>query len=100
MGCVSVFKDSYGTCVLGFEKNLGVISVLPSELWGILIALETGWTHGFLKFYLDSDSRVTVMLVKNDCDASHSYYNIVARICMLCDKECNIYIGHTWLTCK
>lgn len=48
-GCGGVFRDSSGTWLCGFARNLGSTSVVFAELWGVFTALSIAWDRNIPK---------------------------------------------------
>ncbi|KAL4386745.1 hypothetical protein GQ457_09G012620 [Hibiscus cannabinus] len=64
--CGGVFRDHMGEWILGFSKFIGVCSVVDAELWGVLVGLESAWSHGFRKIIIETDSLDVCRLLRSD----------------------------------
>jgi ribonuclease HI len=65
-GCGDVLRGEHGEWLCGFSKYLGSCSVYISELWGVLLGLESAWTCGFKRVELQMDSKGKYPQFKKD----------------------------------
>ncbi|KAL4282284.1 hypothetical protein GQ457_03G032640 [Hibiscus cannabinus] len=59
-----VFRNHTGSWILGFQKQIGIVSILQTELWAIFIGLQIAWEQNFLFVTVQSDSMEAVNLLK------------------------------------
>ncbi|KAL4311250.1 hypothetical protein GQ457_01G038400 [Hibiscus cannabinus] len=59
-----VFRNHTGSWILGFQKQIGIVSILQAELWAIFIGLQIAWEQNFLFVTVQSDSMEAVNLLK------------------------------------
>ena len=59
-GAGGLIRDSNGNWLMGFTVNLGMCSVLSTELWGLLHGLRVAWGHGFRRLQVGVDNKSIV----------------------------------------
>ena len=66
VGVGGVIRDEMGIWKRGFCTNLGIISNVTAELWGIIRGLELAWEEGIRKIEVEIDSLTSIMLIKEE----------------------------------
>ncbi|GMI73003.1 hypothetical protein like AT5G42905 [Hibiscus trionum] len=69
-----VFRDSNGSWILGFARNIGSCTALMAELWAAHDALVLAWERGFRYVDVETDNKTSaailnieiVILLEND----------------------------------
>lgn len=79
---------------MGFSLNLSNIDCLSAELWGILKGLEIMWERGWRRVMVESDSRMTVAIIKGQKEASHTQLPFIMEIHDFLRKEWEIKVAH------
>ncbi|GMI94811.1 hypothetical protein like AT5G42905 [Hibiscus trionum] len=74
-----LFRDHERAWLLGFNKFLGISSVLESELRGILEGLRLSWSNGFERVQCQTDSSEVYNMLTSP-DASSSTISLVHAI--------------------
>lgn len=95
IGCGGAFRDSFAKWLGGFKRNLGVGSVLSAELCAILTCLETAWSKGFKKFWIENDSLTAITLIKRGYAKDHQYFGLIKSISNLCKNSWHVHFMHT-----
>ncbi|KAL4274050.1 hypothetical protein GQ457_13G018960 [Hibiscus cannabinus] len=75
-GLIRDYEESW---LLGFNKHLGIFSILEAELWRILEGLRLAWLHRFERVQCQTDSSEAYDLITS-LDASSSSIYLVRAI--------------------
>ncbi|MBA0576181.1 hypothetical protein Golob_000009, partial [Gossypium lobatum] len=59
-----VLRDRYGGWIVGYNRSVGICSVLDFELWGILEGLTIAMDRGFDRVLIVSDSHEAVQAIQ------------------------------------
>ncbi|KAJ1396695.1 Ribonuclease H domain [Sesbania bispinosa] len=94
--CGCLFRDSSGTWIDGFVRNVGVASITMTELWGILSALQKANSLGTSHLWIEVDSMTAVSLALNGCSNNHPCFPIVSEIRNLEAGPWQVHISHNF----
>ncbi|KAL4285019.1 hypothetical protein GQ457_16G017490 [Hibiscus cannabinus] len=68
-----LFRDSVGSWILDFGRNIGFMDALNAELCAIHDGLKLAWNNGFLNLQVRSDCFMAISLVDpNTANNSHA----------------------------
>ena len=95
VGVGGVIRDEMGIWKRGFCTNLGIISNVTAELWGIIRGLELAWEEGIRKIEVEIDSLTSIMLIKEE-NREGPYANLVKMILEWVKRDWECKIIHTW----
>ncbi|KAK8474552.1 hypothetical protein V6N11_034235 [Hibiscus sabdariffa] len=59
-----LLRDHEGSWLLGFNKHLGISSILEAELWGTLEGVRLALLHGFERVHCQTDSSEAYHLLR------------------------------------
>lgn len=74
-GCGGILRNSDGNFIAVFAANIGICSVVQSELWGILHGLQVAKSRGFRHVRVDSDSAEAINLITEGCSRVHTAHH-------------------------
>ncbi|KAL4283401.1 hypothetical protein GQ457_16G004170 [Hibiscus cannabinus] len=67
-----LFRNSVGSWISGYGRNIRFSDVLTSELWAIHDGLALAWNSGFRKLQVRSDCTMAISLIMNsDLHTAH-----------------------------
>ncbi|KAK9046574.1 hypothetical protein V6N11_052459 [Hibiscus sabdariffa] len=81
----SVFRADDGSWISGFNKTIGIVCPLQTELWGILLGLQLAWDNGFERFLIQSDSKEAIKRLVST-QASSDPCSLVRTIDRMCHR--------------
>ncbi|KAK9037387.1 hypothetical protein V6N11_022298 [Hibiscus sabdariffa] len=65
-------RNEHGNWMVGFDKFIGICSILEAELWGAYIGLSCAWDAGFRQVILEMDSMQAVDILRVASSSSES----------------------------
>ncbi|KAK8503516.1 hypothetical protein V6N12_066203 [Hibiscus sabdariffa] len=65
-----IFRSNDGSWILGFNKTIGILCPLQTELWEILLGLQLAWENGFERLLIQSDNREAIKRVSASTTSS------------------------------
>ncbi|KAK9032483.1 hypothetical protein V6N11_056745 [Hibiscus sabdariffa] len=89
-----VLRDSAGSWISGFCRNIGFSDALTAELWAIHDGLELAWNNGFFTLQVRSDCSMVISLITNPNTTSSSH-TLVRTIANLCRRAWSL--EYTWV---
>ncbi|KAF7814701.1 reverse transcriptase [Senna tora] len=95
--CGGVARNSNGSFLYGFVRNLGACSITQAELWGILSGLEVAWYQQARRVIIETDSQTARMLISQQVEDTHPSANLVCRIHGFIAREWEVVITHTYI---
>ena len=80
--CGGVSRDSAGCWLTGFNRYIGVPSVVMAELWGLFSGMKLAQEHGWRRIPFELDSKVAVGLVTEGCQDAYpcSTYVVITAV--------------------
>ncbi|KAF7833342.1 non-LTR retroelement reverse transcriptase-like [Senna tora] len=94
--CGGVVRSDHGEFFAGFMRKLGDCSVILAELWGIACGLEVVWDLVFRRVKLETDSLMTVNLLKQQVEEGHPGANLLHKILDLIKQDWEVNITHVY----
>ncbi|XP_016178430.1 uncharacterized protein LOC107620837 [Arachis ipaensis] len=95
-GCGGLIRNSDGSWVMDFTRNLGVCSAYMAELWGLYLGLEMAWTLGFRKVKIEIDSQAVINSVTQNRKFLDDGSMLYCRIQELMERNWTINMVHTY----
>ncbi|KAF7832914.1 RnaseH [Senna tora] len=93
-GCGGIIRDNHGNWIKGFVSNLGYVSFLSVELWGIYHGLVTAWNLGFRKVELESDSSQASKMIQTLREAGSNLHPLQHKISCLLARDWEVKATH------
>lgn len=87
-------RDEQGNWLLGFLFNFGLCIVIATELWGNLKGLNMCWEKGWRWVELESDSLVSINMIKKSSITSSCYSNLIHAIKDILKREWIVEVNH------
>ncbi|WCJ37652.1 Polynucleotidyl transferase ribonuclease H-like superfamily protein [Euphorbia peplus] len=91
-----LIRDSQGTWIQGFARNIGICSVLRAELWGIYDGLTLAWNLGYRKVQVEVDSKLCVDLLTRTDTPSNDSTPLINAIQNLIHQNWELSIKHIY----
>jgi len=63
--CGGIFRNSHGFTIGCFAQNIVTDSAFTAEITAALIAIEIAFNNNWLNLWLETDSKLTMMVFKN-----------------------------------
>ncbi|KAK8986541.1 hypothetical protein V6N11_010097 [Hibiscus sabdariffa] len=88
-----VIRDSSGAWITGFQKCVGIVSVLQAELWSVLIGLQVARSSGVDRILVQSDCSHATKLLITALQPGHGVLQhdhelpLVRAIVLLCQDD-------------
>jgi len=79
-GCDGLLRQSNGTWIKGFSRKIGACDALHAEMWGLYLGLDMTWREGISHLIVESDSKVLIDMVTNNCKINGTIPSLVQRI--------------------
>jgi len=95
-GCGGLFRDSEGRWIKDYIRKIGVCDALHAEIWGMYLGLEMAWREHISQLIVESDSKILIDLVTENCKFSGSVSILVQRIRKLLALDWRVQFRHTW----
>lgn len=92
--CGGVVRDEVGNFIFAYAVKLLSCSVIAVELWGILHGVKIGWSRGFRRIRLCSDSKVALYLISKGVCTTHPCYYLISDILKVADDTGSIVWHH------
>jgi ribonuclease HI len=95
-GCGDLFRDSKGRWINGYIRKIGVYDALHAEMWGMYLRLEMAWREHISQLIVESDSKILIDIVTENCKFSGSVPMLVQHIRKLVSLDRRVQFRHTW----
>jgi ribonuclease HI len=95
-GCGGLFRDTEGRWLKGYIRKIGVCDALHAEMWGMYLGLEMAWREKIPQLIVESDSKILIDMVTENCKFSGSVPILVQRIRKLLALDWQVRFRHTW----
>jgi ribonuclease HI len=95
-GCGGLLRQSDGTWIKGFSRKIGACDALHAEMWGLYLGLDMAWREGISHLIVESDSKVLIDMVTNNCKINGTIPSLVQRIQEILRREWHTQVIHTW----
>lgn len=95
-GCGGLFRDTGGRWLKGYIRKIGVCDALHAEMWGMYLGLEMAWREHIPQLIVESDSKILIDMVTENCKFSGSVPILVQRIRKLLVLDWQVRFRHTW----
>ncbi|GAU45794.1 hypothetical protein TSUD_86970 [Trifolium subterraneum] len=79
-GCGSLIRDSDGQWLTGYTRKIGTCDALHAVMWGMYEGLKIARRHGFSHLVVESDSKLLVNMVTNNCKINGAILVPIRRI--------------------
>lgn len=89
MAMLEYCRDNLGTWKINFAANVGQVTAIEIEFWGLYYGLNVLWLQGVKKLIVDLDSKVAITLVHNDMKRNHPFYPLI--------MSCRNLISRYWI---
>ena len=88
-------QDSDGRWIKDYFK-IGTCDAFHAEMWGMNIGLDMAWRKNTTHFIVESDSKILVDMIIENCNFSKTTPTLVGRIRKLLSLSWTVKITHTW----
>ncbi|GAU31501.1 hypothetical protein TSUD_332760 [Trifolium subterraneum] len=86
-GCGGLFRDSDGRWIKGFTRKIGACDALHAEMWGMYLGIDIAWRDGLSHLIVESDSKVLINMVTNNCNIKGHTPLLIRRIQEFLQKD-------------
>ncbi|WJX23235.1 hypothetical protein P8452_12461 [Trifolium repens] len=94
-GCGGLIRDSGGQWLIGYARKIGMCDALHAEMWGMYEGLKIARSKGFSHLIVESDSKLLVDMVTNNCKINGATPVLIRRIRDLINLPWHVQINHT-----
>jgi ribonuclease HI len=95
-GCGGILRQSDGRWIKGFSRKIGACDALHAEMWGLYLGLDMAWSEGLSHVIIESDSKVLIDMVTNNCKINGTIPSLVRRIQEILQRDWHTQVIHTW----
>jgi len=95
-GCGRILCQSDGRWIKGFSRKIGACDALHAEMWGLYLGLDMAWSEGLSHVIVESDSKVLIDMVANNCKISGTIPSMIRRIQEILQRYWHTQVIHTW----
>ncbi|MCH88942.1 ribonuclease H protein [Trifolium medium] len=95
-GCGGLFRNSDGRWMKGYIKKIGVCDAFHAELWGMYLGLDMAWKERIPQLIVESDSKVLIDMITDNCKFNGVVPTLVRRIRNLLALNWHVQFCHTW----
>jgi len=96
VGCGGLFRQPDGKLIKGFSCKIGACDTLHAKMWGLYLGLDMAWREGLSHLIVESDSKVLVDMVSNNCKINGVIPSLIRRIQELLRRDWHTQVIHTW----
>ena len=79
-GCRGLLRDANGRWIKGFVRKIGACDALHAEMWGMYLGLELAWRDDISQLCVESDSKLLIDMIKNNCKMNGTTPVLIWRI--------------------
>jgi len=94
-GCGGLLRDANGRWIKGFVRKIGACDALHAKMWGIYLGLELAWRDGISQLCVESDSKLLVDMITNNCKMNGTTLVLIRRIQNILNRNWKIQVHHT-----
>ncbi|KAK8981714.1 hypothetical protein V6N11_028121 [Hibiscus sabdariffa] len=89
-----VLRNTTGTWICGYQKCVGVVSILQAELWSVFVGLQVARSSGVARLIVQSDSSHAIKLLLDSSTNDHSML-LVRAIGIL--RQGSLHVDFQWI---
>ncbi|CAJ2634326.1 unnamed protein product [Trifolium pratense] len=94
-GCGGLIRDCDGQWRTGYTRKIGTCDALHAEMWGMYEGLKIARRQGFSHIIVESDSKLLVDMVTNNCQINGATPVLIRRIRDLINLSWHVQVNHT-----
>ena len=91
-----LLRNSDGKWAGGFIMNIGICSVLRSELWGMLQGISFDWSAGFRKLLVECDNKTVVQMIVGEVMPHAADLPLINSIKALINLDWTVKVVHVY----
>ncbi|CAN1798021.1 Putative ribonuclease H protein At1g65750 [Linum perenne] len=91
-----VIRDNNGCFVVVFSANLGVCSIMRSELRAIIEGMKLAWSKGIRRLKIQTNSKAAVALLSKSMVGNNQYASLIEQFSELCSRDWLVSIHHIY----
>jgi ribonuclease HI len=76
-------------------RKIGVCDALNGEMWGMYLGLKLSWSDGISHLCVESDSKLLIDMVTNNCKTNGTALSLIRHIRNLLDRSWCVEVHHT-----
>lgn len=95
-GAGGVIRDSDGNWVIGFAKNLGLMTIFQAELWALYQGLELAIELNITDLEIDIDAKSVVEAVLNNDFQGGLNLNLISKCRLLIGRFRHVKLSHIY----
>jgi len=97
-GCGGLLRVSNGRWIKGYFKKIGMCDAFHVEMCGMYLGLDMAWRENTTHLTVESDSKILVDMITENCNFSGTTPTLVRRIRHPLSLSWTVKITHSW--CK
>ncbi|CAN1776729.1 Putative ribonuclease H protein At1g65750 [Linum perenne] len=91
-----VIRDSNGNFITAFSANLGVCSIMRSELRAIVEGMKLAWSKGIRRLRIQTDSKAAVAMLSKPNNVNSQHANLIEQFYELSSRDWQISVQHIY----
>ncbi|KAH9752901.1 putative ribonuclease H protein [Citrus sinensis] len=91
-----LIRNCYGEWIIGFGMNVGVVTIIGAELWGLYQGLCLAWDNGIRQLQVEVDSLCVTRLVADDEIRPNAHASLVRGIKELLNRTWQVQVKHVY----
>ena len=95
-GCEGLLRDPDGRWIKGYFMKIGMCDVFHAKMWGMCLGLDIPWRENTIHLIVESDSKILVDMITENCNFSGMTPTMVRHIRHLLSLSWTVKITHTW----
>ncbi|CAN1163084.1 Putative ribonuclease H protein At1g65750 [Linum perenne] len=91
-----IIRDDNGKFIAAFSANLGVCSIMRSELRAIVEGMKLAWNKGVRRLRIQTDSKAAVAMLSKPYNANSQHAGFIEQFSELSSQDWEISIHHIY----
>ncbi|CAN1768790.1 Putative ribonuclease H protein At1g65750 [Linum perenne] len=91
-----VIRDSNANFIAAFSANLGVCSIMRSELRAIVEGMKLAWSKGIRRLRIQTDSKAAVAMLSKPFSVNNQHASLIEQFSELSTRDWQVSIHHIY----
>ncbi|CAN1172287.1 Putative ribonuclease H protein At1g65750, partial [Linum perenne] len=91
-----IIRDDSGNFIAAFSTNLGICSIMRSELRAIVEGMKLAWNKGIRRLRIQTDSKDAVTILSKPYSVNNQHASLIAQLSELSSSDWQVSIHHIY----
>ncbi|CAN1194012.1 Putative ribonuclease H protein At1g65750 [Linum perenne] len=91
-----ISRDANGSFIAAFSANLGVCSIMRSELRAIVEGIKLAWSKGIRRLRIQTDSKAAIAMLSKPNNVNSQHANLIEQFYELSSRDWQVSVHHIY----